>query len=188
MPGPTADPADAAAAHLPGPLIGVIAGPVQSSAVPATAHTMPGLVAVIITAVIALAATAGRALAGGLPHPLLVAGLLAPPLLVAAVAVAARAGGGAGSTRRFTLRPATGPATHHTLRVAHSGETLNRGDLVRLVSGRRGLRAVEVLTTLNGPVIRRVAAAPAVPPAQVAGLAVAAALLAAAALLLLGDF
>jgi hypothetical protein len=185
MPGPTADPA-AAAGHLPGPLIGVIAGPVQSSAVPATAHTMPGLVAVVIAAVIALAAVAGRALAGGLPQPLLIAGLLAPPLLVAAVAVAARASGGAGSTRRFTLRPATGPATHHTLRAARSGDALNQGDLVRLVPGRTGLRAVEVLATLNGPVLRRVAATPSVPPAQMAGLTVAAALLAAAALLLLG--
>jgi hypothetical protein len=188
MGGPAAGAAGPGGAALPGPLTGVIDGPVRSSAVPATAHTMPGLVAVTIAAVIALAAVAGRALAGDLPRPLLIVGLVVPPLLIVAAALATRAGGGAGAIRRFRLRPATGPATDHTLHTTRAGEALNPGDLVRLVPGRRGPRAVEVVASLDGPMIRRLEAAPAVPPAQWAGLIVAAGLLIAAALLLLGRF
>jgi hypothetical protein len=64
---------------------------------------------------------------------------------------------------------------------------LNTGDLVRLVPGRGdAVRAIEVLAALDGPVIRRVAARPALPPVRVLAFILAAALAATTAAILLG--
>jgi hypothetical protein len=65
-----------------------------------------------------------------------------------------------GGALRFPVRPVTGPTVVYVLSGRHVPDALRHGDLVRVVGGRPGLdgsvaaASVEVLATLNGPVVR----------------------------------
>jgi hypothetical protein len=68
---------------------------------------------------------------------------------------------GSVTVRRFTVRPATGPSTTYVLEGDLPADALRTGDLVRVVRGRRRhdgdpvARTVQILATLNGPVVRQ---------------------------------
>lgn len=165
-------------------MAGVVAGPVRITAATVPSGSAPGLVAVSAAALICVAAWIGRALTGEVGAGLLVAGVVGPPALVAVVAVAHRrfpAAGGADTVWEFTVRAVGGARVPVVLRTAAPRGSLKSRDPVRLVparSGRRGaVRAVEVLATPDGPVLRRIVASPALPPVQWAGLLLAAVLL-----------
>jgi hypothetical protein len=170
--------------------VGLVAGPVQVGLEPAAARSAPGLAAVAVTAVVTIAGAAGRMLLDGPSLVLLTLGLAMPVLFLAAVGIAEwwTRRSGAGTVLRFTLRATTATSTSYTLRGNLPAGGLQTGDLVRVLPGRRGsVRAVEVLATLNGPVLRRLAGRPALPPVQMIGFALAAVLLATTVLLLLGN-
>jgi hypothetical protein len=139
----------------------VIAGPVRISSSKLTDDQ--GLIAAALGGFLAVAATIGRIVLDG-PRPLLLwAGLLLPVAFLGAAAVLERR---TGTTCRFTLRTTTGATVPYTLRGRIPPEALRTGDLVRVVTGRAGaVRAAEVLATMNGLVIRRVAARAGVAPA-----------------------
>ncbi|GAA4951751.1 hypothetical protein [Actinoplanes utahensis] len=145
---------------------------------------------------ISIAAWTGRSLAGGVGGGLVLTAVLVPLLLVVILAVAHRllpAGGGSAAVWEFTVRAAHGAGLRVSIRTGAPRDSLRRGDLVRVVPARRArlrrrapdrhgpLRAVEILTALGGPVVRRVDADPSLPPVQIAGLALAVLLLASAA-------
>jgi hypothetical protein len=177
----------------------VVAGPVRVTAAAVSSHSVPGLVAVSIAALISIAAWAGRALSGGMSTALLLAGLIAPLLVVTAVVVAQRllpVVTGWDSVWQFTVRTANGVLVQATLRTDVPPAALRSGDLVRVTPsssvlnrvapGRHSqVRIVEVLAARNGPVTRRIAATAALPPAQLLGLGLAVALLAATAAMVL---
>lgn len=66
-----------------------------------------------------------------------------------------------GDALRFPVRPVTGPTVVYVLAGSHLPGALRHGDLVRVVGDRPGpdgivpAASVEVLATLNGPVVRR---------------------------------
>ena len=158
------------------PHVGLIAGPLRVTLAPESARRSPGLVAVVVTAPVTLAAAAGRLLTAGPRPALIVLGVLMPLAFVTIVGLTRRRG--AEVIYRFTLRSTTAQSRPYTLRGVLPVDALETGDLVRVVPGRRDARLVEVLATLHGPVVRRLAGRPAVPPAQWIGLAMAAVLLA----------
>ncbi|MDI6097131.1 hypothetical protein QLQ12_00725 [Actinoplanes sp. NEAU-A12] len=171
----------------------MITGSVRITAAALPSRSVPGLLAVSAAALISIAAIVGRSLSGGVGTGLLLVGLLVPLLVVAAVVAAQRwvpAGAGSNAVWEFTVRAASGSTVHVVLRTDAPRDSLRSGDLVRLTPSRSGslaraatgrggsVRAVEVLAALDGPVIRRVTATAALPPAQILGLALAVALLA----------
>jgi hypothetical protein len=174
------------------PVAGVVAGQVRITAATVPSGSAPGLVAVSAAALICIAAWIGRALTGEVGAGLLVAGIVIPPALVTAIAVAHRrfpATGGADTVWEFTVRADGGARIPVSLRTAAPRGSLGPRDPVRLVparSGRRGaVQAVEVLATPDGPVLRRIVASPALPPVQRAGLLLAALLVVATIVTLL---
>jgi hypothetical protein len=174
------------------PVAGVVAGPVRVTAATVPSGSAPGLVAVAAAALICVAAWTGRALTGEVGAGLLTAGIVLPLALVAGVAVAHRrfpASGGADAVWEFTVRVAGGVRVPVSLRTGAPRGSLGPRDPVRLVparSGRRGaVRAVEVLATPDGPVLRRIVASPALSPVQRAGLLLAALLLVVTVVILL---
>jgi hypothetical protein len=171
------------------PYVGLIAGPVHAGLEPMVARSAPGLAAVAVAAIVTIAGAAGRMLTDGPDPALLALGLAMPLSFLAAIGLAEwwtrRAG--TGTILRFTVRATTATSTSYTLRGQLPAGGLQTGDLVRVVPGRRGtVRAVDVLATLNGPVLRRLAGRPILPPVQIAGFALAAVLLATTVILLLG--
>ncbi len=189
---PAPPPEGPAAPATPQDTVGLIAGPVRMTKPTLSEKSSPGLVAVAIAAGLTLVATGGRALTGGVGLGLLLAGIVLPLVLVAAVAVirhrAARSpASSGGSVRHFTVRTTAGLSVPGIVRDGQPADALRTHDLVRLVKGRRGrIRAVEVLAGLNGPVVRRLVDRPALGAAEWAGFASAAVLLAVAAVILLG--
>ncbi|MEU4164505.1 hypothetical protein [Actinoplanes sp. NPDC026670] len=177
------------------PAAGVVAGPVRVTAATVPTGSVPGLVAVSAAALICVAAWAGRALTGEIGSGLLAAGVITPLLVVAAVVVAHRrypAPSGADTVWEFTVRAGDGTRIPVLLRTGAPRGSLRPRDQVRLVParpGRRGVparsgrgravQAVEVLAGPDGPVLRRIAASPALSPVQRAGLFLAVLLLAA---------
>jgi hypothetical protein len=66
-----------------------------------------------------------------------------------------------GGALRFPVRPVAGPTVVYVLSGPHSPDALRHGDLVRVVGDRPSpdgtvpATSIEVLATLNGPVVRR---------------------------------
>lgn len=127
---------------------------------------------------------------------MLLTAALVPLLLVAGVALAHRlvpAGGGSAAVWEFTVRPAHGADIRAAIRTGAPRDSLRRGDLVRVTPARRAgllrktpdrhapLRAVEILASRGGRVVRRVDADPSLPPVQLTGMFLAVLLLASTA-------
>jgi hypothetical protein len=186
----------------------VVAGPVTTTS---ARHRFWGFEVLACAAAIATVAIVGRALAGGLSGPAVAVGVLGPALSVALLGavrwwVAGRApAGGATATgtppetvqvRRFRMQPVTGDARSYLIEGELPDDVPQTGDIVR-VHGRRirdghvVAREVEILATLEGPVVRSMVGRPG--PAYVAsrwvsrlGLGLAAAVLLGAASVISG--
>ncbi|MFG1607783.1 hypothetical protein [Actinoplanes sp. NPDC049265] len=187
------------------PYVGLITSPVTVTPASGGDRTSPGVVAVAMSAVIALFAVAATALAGRAGAVVLGLGAGAPILCVATVAVARRlaARGGLTSECRFTVRSEAGRSDTYVLRGAARTALLRTGDLVRIRPGRPGLawlvevpdrrvevlaRRVEVLAGPDGPVVRRFTARSAATAGQWLGLVLSAALLVLTLSILIGAF
>ncbi|MGK5682170.1 hypothetical protein [Actinoplanes sp. URMC 104] len=192
-------PADGAGAEAvrKDPHVGLIAGPVTFTQVAEAQRPGIGVVAVAMSAVIALVALVATALAGRAGTGLLVVGSAVVVVCVAAVALADRLAlrRGLASECRFALRAETGETVVWTLHGAGQSSVLRIGDLVRVVpDGGRGsgpgrkARSVDVLAGPDGPVLRRLAGRSLLAPVQWAGLALAVVLLALTTAVLFGAF
>jgi hypothetical protein len=186
----------------------VVAGPVTTTS---ARHRFWGFEVLACAAAIAAVAIVGRALAGGLSGPALAVGVLGPALSVALLGgvrwwVAGRARTGRATAtgtppetvqvRRFRMQPVTGDARSYLIEGELPDDVPQTGDIVR-VHGRRVrdghvvAREVEILATLEGPVVRSMVGRPG--PAYVAarwvsrlGLGLAAAVLLGAASVISG--
>jgi hypothetical protein len=162
------------------PHVGLITGPVDVTEVAADHRPDIGVVAVVMSAVIAAAALIATALAGRAGVLPLVAGSAVPVVAVVAVVVANRFAvrRGLASQCRFVVRAETGESVTWTMTGAAPTGVLRTGDLVRVVPGSgRWARTVDVLAGPDGPVIRRLTGRTGPVPVQWIGVAVAAALL-----------
>jgi hypothetical protein len=119
--------------------------------------------------------TAAGAVAGRVSGPIFAAGLLASVGLAAAGQLADRISRGTGSrrnetskdgrgsdrtipVRRFRVKTTEGDAVAYVLKGLISDDALRPGEIVRLRRGRSRVRELDVLVTLNGPVIRHLRA------------------------------
>jgi len=143
------------------PHLGVVAGDVTRTT---TRLSFPGLPILAAAAVATVAAVAGGTLTGRITGGVLAAGVLGPALLVG-VAWLVRRVVDAGDRRsvawRFRVQPATGMGRTYLLEGDLSPGALRTGDLVRVTEGRTRdgdivALSVDVLATLDGPVIRAV--------------------------------
>ena len=163
------------------PHIGLITGPVGVTAVAEAHRPGIGVVAVAMSAMIALVALAGTALAGRAGATLLLIGSAVPVGCVVAVALVNRLAirRGLASECRFVMRAEDGRSVAWTLHGAAPTGVPRTGDLVRVLPGpRRRARAVEVLAGPDGPVVRRLTGRALLAPVQWTGVALAVALLA----------
>jgi hypothetical protein len=177
MPAPQARPASN---PTPDPHVGLVAGPVHVDRPEWTVASSPGLVAAAVAALLAMLAVLVRAAFGDMDGVLLLVGLVGPVVVVAICAGTQWRSlrNGSDALLRFTVRMSTRRSVSHDLRSDLSRQTLVTGDIVRVVTGPRGaVRAVEVLATLDGPVLRRLERRPVMTPVQWAGVGASAGLL-----------
>ncbi len=126
--------------------------------------SFPGLPILAASAVVTVAAVAGRTLTGRISGGVLAAGVLGPALLVGAAWLVRRVvdpGGRRSVAWRFRVQPATGMGRTYLLEGDLPPGALRTGDLVRVNESRTRdsdivARSVDVLATLDGPVIRAV--------------------------------
>ncbi|GID31990.1 hypothetical protein [Paractinoplanes brasiliensis] len=191
-PRPPAAPGDTEpAAVRRDPHIGLVTGPVTYTAVAEAHRAGIGVVAVVMSAVIAMVALLATALAGRAGGVLLLTGSALIAACVTAVVLADRLAirRGMGSECRFVLRAETGRSVTWSLHGAPRNDLLRTGDLIRVVPGpRRQARAVEVLAAPDGPVVRRLTGGGLLAPVQWSGLALAVVLLAFTTAVLFGVF
>jgi hypothetical protein len=159
---PSMRPPDAPPQHVvippADPDVGVLAGPIGETR---SRRSYPGFVILIAAAVLATASVIGRSLVGGAPFAL----AIVPGMLVAVVWVVRRTtGAGADPSvpvRRFRLQPADGRTAHFLIDGEIEPGVLRPGALVRVHGrgerdGHTVARTVDVLATLDGPVVRQV--------------------------------
>jgi hypothetical protein len=167
MPAPSTEPAAEPSDEPAGidPHLGVVAGEIART----TARlSLPGLPILAAAATVTVAAVASRALTGRISGGVLAAGMLGPVLLVGAAWLARRVvdpGDRRSVAWRFRVQPATGMGRTYLLEGDVPPGALRTGDLVRVNEGRTRVsdsgpetvaRSVDVLATLDGPVIRAV--------------------------------
>jgi hypothetical protein len=172
-------------------LIGLITSPMSYTDVAAAHRPGIGVVAVAMSATIALVAIVATAIAGRAGAGLLLIGSAVPLACLVVVALADRLAlrSGMGSECRFVVRAETGESVAWTLHGAARAAAPRTGDLVRIVPGGKGkARAVEVLAGPDGPVVRRITGKSLLAPVQWAGLALAVVLVALTAAVLHGAF
>ncbi|MFG1713405.1 hypothetical protein [Micromonospora sp. NPDC049203] len=148
--------------------MGVLLGPVQPDV---ETRRFRGAIVLSCAAVLTIVLTAVRAALGTLDGVIVAAGLLVPLALAAAGLAAARLSrryargrqDGDVTVRRFRIRSPDGGTHWYALQGSVPDEALRAGDIVRARRGRRGRRAdvavvreLDVLATLEGPVIRHV--------------------------------
>ncbi|MEU7796761.1 hypothetical protein AB0B11_25370 [Micromonospora tulbaghiae] len=150
--------------------MGVLLGPVQPHA---HSRRFPGALALSCAAVLMIVLTAVRATLGTLDGVIVAAGLLVPIALATAGQGAARlsrrhAGGtpdGDVPVQRFRIRSSDGATHSYALEGSVPDDALRAGDIVRAGRRRRAdvtvVRELDVLATLEGPVIRHVRGRPA---------------------------
>jgi hypothetical protein len=156
------------------PYTGVISGPVSETD---RKRDIVGLASPAVAAVVLIAATAGRTVAGRMSVVALAAVSLAAATVVAGVWLTNRRGRGA-PVRRFRLQPADGRTTEY---VVDGPGRLRSGDLVRVTGvrtrgGEHRVHRVEVLAALDGPRLAEIPGrspyADLVPPALAAAMLV----------------
>jgi hypothetical protein len=177
-PAETAEPAEPVVRR--DPHVGLITGPVDVTEVAADRRPDIGVVAVVMSAVIAVAALVATALAGRAGALPLMAASTAPVVSVLAVVLINRIAvrRGLSSQCRFFIRSETGESVAWTMHGAAQAGVLRTGDLVRVVPGAgHRARVVEVLAGPDGPMIRRLTGRTRPAPVQWIGVAIAVALL-----------
>lgn len=157
MPRPTA-PAHDAAPAVSDPRVGVVAGPMAETR---SRRSYPGFVALVVAAILMVTTVLGRALGGGVPIAL----VLVPVVLVAGIWVAHRVTCGDAElsvpVQRYRLQPSDGRTSYFVIDGELDPGALTSGDLVRVHGrgerdGHTVARAVDVLASFSGPVVRRV--------------------------------
>jgi hypothetical protein len=157
-PPPPTTSAQDAAVPAADPHLGVLAGLAEQNR---SRRSYPGFVVLIVAAVLVVATVLGRSLVGGVP----VALVIVPIALVAAVALAQRLTRGGTDlsvpVHNFRLQPTDGRTGYFIIDGEIDPNSLKSGDLVRVHGrgerdGRTVARSVDILATLNGPVVRQV--------------------------------
>ncbi|MET7467279.1 hypothetical protein ACFYON_04945 [Micromonospora sp. NPDC005686] len=149
--------------------MGVLLGPIQPDV---ETRRFRGAIVLSCAAVPTIVLTAVRAALGTLDGGVAAAGLLVPLALAAAGQVAARLSrryargrqDGDVTVRRFRIRVPDGGTHWYALEGGVPDEALHAGDIVRARRRRRAdvavVRELDVLATLEGPVIRHVRGRP----------------------------